>query len=91
MLTKGQLVISKCGRDKNLFFIVISVDEEHAYLVDGQLRKIHKPKKKKFKHIQPTKYMDKHIQYKICNKQNIMDSDIRKALTYYKETFLAYQ
>ena len=35
------------GRDKGLYFIVVDVDENYVYLVNGSVRKIDKPKKKK--------------------------------------------
>ena len=40
MLTKGQLVISKSGRDKNRIFIVFKIEDDLVYLVDGNLRKL---------------------------------------------------
>jgi len=50
----GQVVFSKCGRDKGRAFMVLSVEGEYVFLADGQLRPLSKPKKKKVKHIQPT-------------------------------------
>jgi len=36
------------GRDKNRFFVIFDItDDGYVYLVDGKLRKIKKPKKKK--------------------------------------------
>ena len=43
----GQIVYSKSGRDKNLPFIVISVEGDYLYLADGELRKLEQPKRKK--------------------------------------------
>ena len=54
MLEVGQVVFSKSGRDKGRSFIVVSVEEEYAYLADGDLRKVENPKRKKNKHIQRT-------------------------------------
>ena len=50
----GQVVFSKCGRDKGRAFVVLSVEDEYVFLSDGQLRPLNKPKKKKIKHTQPT-------------------------------------
>ena len=42
----GQIVHSRAGRDKDKFFIVVSlVDEEYVLVADGDLRKINNPKK----------------------------------------------
>jgi ribosomal protein L14E/L6E/L27E len=87
MLTKGQIVISKDGRDKNYLFIIVSLEDQYVFLVDGKLRKLANPKKKKIKHIQIIKYVDEIIKSKLENNEYILDSDIRKALLNYKETF----
>ncbi len=79
MFSIGQVVFSKRGRDKGLPFVVIMVEAEYAFLADGSLRKFAAPKKKKFKHIQPTKNVLFDVQEKILARQ-ILDSDLRKAL-----------
>ena len=53
-MTAGQFVLSKCGRDKGQLFVVLMVDGEYLYLVNGTSRPLSKPKKKKCKHVQPT-------------------------------------
>lgn len=50
----GSLVYSKAGRDKTDLLLVLAVDGEYAYVADGKLRTVEKPKKKKFKHLQKT-------------------------------------
>lgn len=47
----GDLVLSKAGRDSGEIFLVIFVDEKHAFIVDGKCRKVRNPKKKKIKHL----------------------------------------
>jgi ribosomal protein L14E/L6E/L27E len=76
----GQIVFSKRGRDKGLPFIVLSVAGEYAYLADGKLRRIKKPKKKKMKHIQLTNYREDLTAY---NQRGLQDADIRKLLKEY--------
>ena len=51
----GQRVFSKRGRDKGKAFVVLSVEGEYVFLADGRLRPLSKAKKKKLRHIQPTK------------------------------------
>ncbi|MGF0039538.1 KOW domain-containing RNA-binding protein [Peptoniphilaceae bacterium SGI.131] len=52
-LVVGQIAASKAGRDKGEVFIVYEiVDDEYVLVVDGKVRKIDKPKKKKIKHLQ---------------------------------------
>ena len=51
-LVKGQVVRSKKGRDEGKVFVVIGIiDKDYLYLVDGKLRKLDRPKKKKVKHL----------------------------------------
>ena len=48
----GMLAISRAGHDKDTCYIVWDMDETYVWLVDGRLRPLEKPKKKKRKHIQ---------------------------------------
>ena len=83
MFEKGQIVYSKNGRDKGRAFIVVDFDNEYLFLVDGQLRKLEKPKKKKIKHVQSCKKVEESIKYKIENNLYLNDADVRKALAAY--------
>ena len=48
----GMLAKSKAGHDKGQLYVIYDVDETYVYLVDGKIRTIEKPKKKKQKHVQ---------------------------------------
>lgn len=48
----GMLVKSKAGHDKDHVYVIIDVDETYVYLVDGKIRTMDRPKKKKKKHVQ---------------------------------------
>lgn len=82
MLEVGQVVFSKCGRDKGRSFIVVSIEEEYAYLADGDLRKLETPKRKKNKHIQGTNDVIDWVKQKIIE-ENVSNADIRKGLAEY--------
>ena len=79
-VTIGQVVKSKAGRDKGRIFIVIEVDGEYAYLVDGDFRRLDKPKKKKIKHLIVYNTVFSELQYKIENKIRLNNEYIRKLL-----------
>lgn len=81
----GQIVFSKCGRDKRRPFIVISIEEEYVHLVDGKLRKLDKPKLKKHIHVQKTNTIIEWIKQKLIEENTLTDSDVRKALDDYLE------
>jgi len=77
----GQLVISKAGRDHGKYFVVISViDENYVYLVDGDLRKIENPKKKKVKHLLWTDQTSQFIYEKIKKQEKITNSMVRREI-----------
>ena len=75
-VTIGQIVYSKRGRDRGNVMIVCKTDAEYVYLVDGRLRTLDKPKKKKIKHIQPTN----NIADMTTDGRALQDADIRKQL-----------
>ena len=81
----GQVVISKAGRDKGDMFIVFDIEGEHLYLVDGKSRPLENPKKKKIKHIQPTKNVDTTLHEAIMAKQYMKNADFQTALKNFKE------
>lgn len=79
----GQIVFSKCGRDQGKPFIIVSIEEEYVYLVDGSLRKVDNPKLKKKKHIQLTLTINEWIKQKIIEENRLTNSDVRRALEEY--------
>lgn len=48
----GMLATSKAGHDKGHVYVILEVDDAYVYLVDGSIRTMDKPKKKKKKHVQ---------------------------------------
>ena len=97
-ITPGQIVISKCGRDKGKAFIVFKLSDEnynifnnaelsqfdYVFIADGKIRKIENLKKKKIKHIELTDKVDFNIKAMLENKENIKNADIVKALHTYR-------
>ena len=79
MVEIGGIVISKRGRDKGLPFIIVGTDGVYAYLADGKLRKLEKPKKKKFIHVQITESISAETAQKL-RAGSLRDEDIRKVL-----------
>ncbi len=76
----GDVVLSIAGRDKNEYFIITKVEKNYVYLVDGDIRKIENPKKKKMKHVELTDFSDSTIAERIRNNNKITNQDIRKSL-----------
>lgn len=77
-ISLGQLVISKVGRDSGRKFIVLSItDELYVNLVDGDLRKVEKPKKKKVKHLAATLKHSQYISDKLSKSEKITNTMVR--------------
>ena len=51
----GQVVLSKAGKDRGSFYAIVLEDEEFAFIADGRLRKVEKPKRKRKTHLSFTK------------------------------------
>lgn len=77
----GQVVKSKAGRDRNRVFVILDIiDDSFVLVVDGDLRKLSSPKKKKIKHlIVYNTILEEIINMLKCN-QKINDATVRKLL-----------
>ena len=54
-IVKGQVVISKAGRDKGYFLAVTDVKGNTVTVVDGKERPLERPKQKNIRHVAVTK------------------------------------
>ena len=85
-LKVGQVVKSRAGRDNGRVFLVTKIlDDQYVYIVDGNLRKLDNPKKKKIKHL--TVFNSVLIEYQERLKNDIMVNDayIRRILEPFKK------
>jgi len=83
----GQVVRSKAGRDKGNVFLVLKIlDEKHVLVVDGDLRKVEKPKKKKVKHLVVYNTVLRDFQSRLESNMEVNNAYIRKLLEPFKET-----
>ncbi|MDR3239812.1 MAG: KOW domain-containing RNA-binding protein [Clostridiales bacterium] len=81
MFCIGGIVISKRGRDKGKSFVIVALEDAYVWLVDGQLRRIAKPKKKKTMHVQITNTVSGEIQAEVLRGGCLLDADFRKVLS----------
>ena len=73
----GMFAFSRAGHDKGRMYFVISEEDEYVYLVDGDLRPVEKPKKKRKKHIQPIKRgVDASLSAKAKGAQQMSKADV---------------
>lgn len=83
-ITIGSVVYSRAGRDQGNFFMVYSiVDDSNVLIVDGDIRKLMRPKKKKIKHLKNTGEVLNGIAEKIIMSATIYDAEIYSALRKY--------
>lgn len=81
----GRVVLSRAGRDKGRLLAVIGVEGEYAYVADGKLRTMEKPKKKKIKHLLPQKEKLEGLQ-EAANRDSVAyDAQLRASLKMIRE------
>ncbi|NLY78299.1 MAG: hypothetical protein GX080_09490 [Tissierellia bacterium] len=82
----GQVVRSKAGRDKgNVFLILDILDDKYVLIVDGDVRKIENPKKKKVKHLAVYNTILRDFQSRLKSGSEVNNAYIRKLLEPFKE------
>ena len=75
-LEPGEIVRSCAGRDRGRAFVILKlIDEDYVLLVDGRLRTLERPKKKKRRHLLKASETRMELSDNLCN------ADIRKFLT----------
>ena len=84
----GRVVISTQGHDEGRWYAILSVlDERMVLLVDGDTRKLAKPKKKQVKHRRALP-LTIQVEDNGASGGPLADSDIRKALKTQKDAYL---
>lgn len=77
----GRVVYSKAGRDFGKAFIILDkIDDNYVSIIDGDLRKVEKPKKKKIKHLNITNNVIEDIKKLIISKESLSNAEVRKYL-----------
>ena len=77
----GLIVKAIAGRDKDKYFVVLSVkSDSFCYIADGKRRKVDMPKLKKIKHLEVTEHTSAKIKEMLEGGQIIGNSIIRKEL-----------
>ena len=76
----GRIVVSTAGRDKDRYFVVLSVENGYCKIADGKSRKVDMPKSKKIKHLRVTEFFLNEIAEMLNTEQTVTNSRIRKCL-----------
>ena len=80
----GDIVLSVAGHDADMFYVVVSTEGVYAYICNGKLHKIEKPKKKKFKHLKNTGCTYKELTGVQLEKSKVTNPALKKAIALFK-------
>ena len=72
----GTIIKSIAGHDQQEVFIILRVEGEYVYLVNGKNRTLSKPKRKKIKHIVFVNTVNEKF-IALLNNNQLLDSHIR--------------
>jgi ribosomal protein L14E/L6E/L27E len=75
----GSFVKSIAGHDAGQNYVIFQTDTEYVYLVDGKIRTVDRPKKKKKKHIKMLDRNDPGLAEKISS-HSIRNEEIKRAI-----------
>ncbi len=76
----GDLVRSEAGRDAGRYYFVVSVEDNFAYICNGKLHKVQKPKKKKIKHLISAGCTYEELTGVQFDKEKITNPKLKKAI-----------
>ena len=83
----GSVVLSKAGRDKGRYFVVVEVvDDNYVRISDGELRLQERAKLKKVKQWKFSGEVLPKITEKLENGKQVFDAELRSALRTYNTT-----
>ncbi|HHW39827.1 MAG TPA: RNA-binding protein [Syntrophomonadaceae bacterium] len=84
--TIGQLVCSKCGRDRGNFYLVFEIiNDSFVYLVDGFKRRMENPKRKNVKHLRGFPAVAEHLAVQWEAGQQVANSEVRRVIACLKK------
>lgn len=80
-LSPGQLVKSIQGRDRDAWYLVLRVEDNLVWVVEGRRRGIENPKRKNRLHLQATGKIAADFAQSLAEGKSIRNEEIRENLT----------
>ena len=77
--TIGSFVTATAGHDSGKCYVIFEMDPEYVYLVDGRIRTLERPKKKKRIHIRMLPEIDQFLAEKVKLK-TVKNEEIKRAI-----------
>ena len=82
----GKFAVSKAGHDKAQTYVIITMKDDFAYLCDGRLKTVDKPKKKRLKHVQLVNaQVDQELLARLASGDCVRNEEIKYAIKKYME------
>ncbi len=75
----GGFAEAKAGHDAGKYYVILQTDHEYVYLVDGRIRTLDRPKKKKKMHVKLLTKYDQTLAYKISD-GSVKNEEIKRAI-----------
>jgi len=75
----GAYAVSTAGHDSGKSYVIFQKDSEYIYLVDGRIRTLDRPKKKKMMHVQMLEESNQTLTDKVKNK-TVINEEIKRAI-----------
>jgi ribosomal protein L14E/L6E/L27E len=75
----GSFAITTAGHDAGKCYVIFQKDQEYVYLVDGRIRTMDRPKKKKMIHIRMLSEIDQNLADKM-NSNTAKNEEIKRAI-----------
>ncbi|KEI05008.1 KOW domain-containing protein [Clostridium botulinum] len=77
----GRIACSKTGRDQGKQFIILNViDNKYVNIIDGDLRTVRRPKRKKIKHLKITDEVIENANELLISNDSIINIKVKKFL-----------
>ncbi len=77
--TIGCFVVATAGHDSGKCYVIFEMDSEYVYLVDGRIRTLERPKKKKRIHIRMLSDIEPCLAVKVQNR-TVKNEEIKRAI-----------
>lgn len=81
----GMLVRSISGHDQGKVYVIMDMQDEYLFLVDGRIRTLAKPKKKSSKHVQQVNVVLTEL-VEMKENNTLIDEKIKRAIKLYEES-----
>lgn len=80
----GQFAASDAGHDRGTLYMILGIEGESVWLVNGTNKTIEKPKRKNISHVRRMNYIDPEINARLSGKSPLNNEDVLKAIQRYE-------